>query len=62
MAMKVFTGGNKKKFQMTTNFFQTVMKSFFGCNQKFLVVKLMAKTEHHWSNNYFFFCDNRKKI
>jgi hypothetical protein len=47
MAMKVFTGGNKKKFQMTTNFFQTVMKSFFGCNQKFLVVKLIAKTEHH---------------
>jgi hypothetical protein len=47
MAMKVFTGGNKKKFQMTTNFFQAVMKSFFGCNQKFLVVKLIAKTEHH---------------
>jgi hypothetical protein len=44
MAMKVFTGGNKKKFQMTTNFFPSNHK-------KFLVVRLMEEIEHRLSNN-----------
>jgi hypothetical protein len=51
MAMGFFMGGNRKKFQMTIKFFPSSHKKFFGCNQKFLVAKLMAEIEHCQSKN-----------